>query len=53
MFKLVKHYFAEYLEQRGYSEEAGFLYKEAEELEKSLEAFKQSLNVEMCLTLAY
>lgn len=45
--------FGEYLESRGYSEEAGFLYNAAGEVEKSLSAFKKSLNIDMCLSLAY
>lgn len=51
--KRVKLAFGEYLESRGYSEEAGFLYNAAGEVEKGLEAFKKSLNVDMCLSLAY
>jgi tetratricopeptide (TPR) repeat protein len=49
----VKLVFGEYLESRGYSEEAGFLYNAAGEVEKGLEAFKKSLNVDMCLSMAY
>lgn len=45
--------FGEYLESRGYSEEAGFLYNASGEVQKGLDAFKKSLNVNMCLSLAY
>jgi hypothetical protein len=45
--------FGHYLEERGYAEEAGFLFQASGEVEKGLNAFKKSLNVEMCLALAY
>ena len=50
--KRIKVAFAEYLYQRGYSEESGFLYSAAEEIDLALTAFKKSLNVEMCMALA-
>lgn len=50
--KRLKAAFAEYLLLRGYSEEAGFLYAAAEDTPSALQAFKKSLNVEMCLALA-
>jgi hypothetical protein len=43
--------FGEYLEQRGYPEEAGFLYQQAGELPLALHAFKKSLNLEMTLSV--
>lgn len=50
--KRLKAAFAEYLQLRGYSEEAGFLYAAAEDTASALQAFKKSLNVEMCLAIA-
>lgn len=49
----VKVVFGEYLEQRNYAEEAGFLYNAAGDIEKGLGAFKKSLNVDMSFSLAY
>jgi hypothetical protein len=49
----VKLSFGEYLEQRGYAEEAGFLFSAAGDVEQSLEAFKKGPNVEMCFSVAY
>ena len=43
--------FGEYLEQRGYPEEAGFLYAAGGDKQLALHAFKKSLNVEMVLSL--
>lgn len=43
--------FGEYLEQRGYPEEAGFLYQQASELPLALHAFKKSFNLEMTLSV--
>jgi hypothetical protein len=45
--------FGEYLENRNYSEEAGFLYNTAGDRLKALECFKKSLNIDMCLSIAY
>jgi len=50
--KRVKLAFGEYLESRGYSEEAGFLYNSSGEVDLALNAFKKSLNVSMCLSIA-
>ena len=52
LVRRVKLAFGEYLEQRGYSEEAGFLYSAAGNVDLALHAFKKSLNVEMCLSLS-
>ena len=49
--KRLKLAFGEYLEARGYSEEAGFLYAAASHSDLALNAFKKSLNVEMVLSL--
>lgn len=49
----IKLSFGHYLEERGYAEEAGFLYQASGEIEKGLNAFKKSLNVEMSLALAF
>jgi hypothetical protein len=52
----VKRAFGDYLQQRGYVQEAGFLYMssdEPEDLEKSLNAFKKCGNTDMCLSIAY
>ena len=43
--------FAEYLEARGYAEEAGFLFAAGGEQDLALSAFKKSLNVDMTLSL--
>ena len=51
----VKRAFADYLQQRGYVQEAGFLYMSSEDpqdLEKSLMAFKKCGNVDMCFAVA-
>ena len=53
LLRKVKQNFGEYLDQRNYSEEAGFLYSASGDVEKSLECFKKSLNIEMCFSLAY
>lgn len=53
LMKQIKLSFGEYLEQRNYSEEAGFLYNAAGEISKGLEAFKKALNVDMCFSSAY
>jgi len=48
--------FGDYLIQRGYIQEAGFLYmdsQEPEDLEKSLNAFKKCGNIQMCMSIAY
>jgi tetratricopeptide (TPR) repeat protein len=50
--KKIKLAFGEYLHQRGYSEEAGFLYSAAGEFQLAMTAFKKCLNVEMCFALA-
>lgn len=52
MVKKVKYAFGDYLELRGYSEEAGFLYSQSGDADLALTAFKRSMNVEMCLALA-
>jgi hypothetical protein len=49
LIKRIKLAFGEYLHLRGYSEEAGFLYSAAGEIDLALTAFKKSLNIEMCL----
>ena len=49
--KRLKLAFGEYLEARGYSEEAGFLYAAASQSDLALNSFKKSLNVEMVLSL--
>jgi elongator complex protein 1 len=52
----VKRAFGDYLIQRGYVQEAGFMYmnsEEPEDLQKSLDAFKKCGNIEMCLSIAY
>lgn len=42
LIKRIKHAFGEYLELRGYSEEAGFLYSASGEFDRALHAFKKS-----------
>lgn len=52
----VKRAFGDYLLQRGYVQEAGFLFMTSEDpadLEKSLAAFKKCGNIDMCLSIAY
>ena len=49
--KRIKLAFGEYLEARGYSEEAGFLYAASSHSDLALNSFKKSLNVEMVLSL--
>lgn len=52
----VKRAFGDYFFQRGYIEEAGFLYmgsEHTEDHEKGLQAFKKCGNVDMCLSLAF
>lgn len=52
----VKRAFGDYLLQRGYVQEAGFLFMnsdEPEDLEKSLNAFKKCGNIDMCFSIAY
>lgn len=52
----VKRAFGDYLMTRGYVQEAGFLYMSSEaieDIEKSLQAFKKSANVQMCQSIAY
>jgi len=51
LIKRLKLAFAEYLDARGYSEEAGFLYAGSGETDLALNAFKKSLNVDMVLSL--
>lgn len=53
LLKKIKLNFGEYLEVRNYAEEAAFLFNSSGDQEKSLEAFKKSLNVDMCLAIAY
>lgn len=49
---LVNTVFSEYLEQRGYIEEAGFAYLRAGDLEKSMNAFLNALNIDMVFSVA-
>ena len=52
----VKAAFGDYLLQRGYVQEAGFLYmssEDTEDLNKSLNAFKKCCNTDMCFSLAF
>ena len=49
--KRLKLAFAEYLELRGYSEEAGFLYAAGGDQDQALNAFKKSLNIDMVSSL--
>jgi hypothetical protein len=52
----VKRAFGDYLMTRGYVQEAGFLYMSSdaiEDIEKSLNAFKKSANVQMCQSIAF
>mmetsp|Transcript_26788 Transcript_26788/g.40861 ORF Transcript_26788/g.40861 Transcript_26788/m.40861 type:complete len:186 (-) Transcript_26788:697-1254(-) len=52
----IKRAFGYYLHQRGYVQEAGFLYMgtgESEDLQSALEAFKKCVNIDMCFSLAY
>jgi len=52
----VKGAFGDYLMQRGYVQEAGFLYMNSEspeDLKKSLSAFKTCCNVDMCFSIAF
>ena len=51
LIKRLKLAFAEYLEARGYAEEAGFLFAAGGEQDLALNAFKKSLNVDMTLSL--
>lgn len=51
LIKRIKLAFGEYLEQRGYSEEAGFLFSAGGDTELALHAFMKSLNVEMCMAI--
>lgn len=44
--------FAEYLEQRGYIDEAGFTFLTAGDLEASMEAFSKALNLDMVFSVA-
>jgi tetratricopeptide (TPR) repeat protein len=44
--------FAEYLDQRGYIDEAGYAYLKAGDLEQSMEAFSKGLNIEMVFSIA-
>ena len=47
----IKVAFGEYLDQRGYLEEAGSMYLAGGDLEKSQDAFMRSLNVTMSLAV--
>lgn len=52
----VKRQFADYLMQRGYVQEAGFIYMESDDvddIEKSLAAFKKCGNTDMCYSIAH
>jgi len=47
----VKRAFGEYLDQRGYHDEAGLTFLGADDFSNSLLSFKKSMNVEMILSL--
>lgn len=49
---VVRHAFGEYLEQRGYADEAGFMFLQAARFDDAIEAFKKALNVPMVHTVA-
>ena len=44
--------FAEYLDQRGYLDEAGYQYLKAGDMQRSLDSFLKVLNLEMVLSIA-
>jgi len=48
----VRACFGEYLEQRGYQEEAGFMFLQADVLSSALSSFKAALNVPMVQLVA-
>lgn len=52
MLKRVNLAFGEYLDQRGYLDEAGSAYIQATNYEKAQECFLKTFNVEMVLTMA-
>ena len=48
----VKQAFGEYLDQRGYHDEAGLTLLAAEDFSSSILSFKKALNVQMILSVA-